>query len=95
MIRVSENSDIVGKTVQALRVRERYGVLVAAIWRGGEITHDRPGGLPLHVGDEVLFVGQREQIEQVAASPQTDVIEIGPSAVGRLEGIGFELKINA
>lgn len=95
VIRVSENSDIVGKTVQALRVRERYGVLVAAIWRGGEITHDRPGGLPLHVGDEVLFVGQREQIEQVAASPQTDVIEIGPSAVGRLEGIGFELKINA
>ena len=95
VIRVSENSDIVGKTVQALRVRERYGVLVAAIWRGGEITHDRPGGLPLHVGDEVLFVGQREQIEQVAASPETDVIEIGPSAVGRLEGIGFELKINA
>jgi di/tricarboxylate transporter len=95
VIRVSENSDIVGKTVQALRVRERYGVLVAAIWRGGEITHDRPGGLPLHVDDEVLFVGQREQIEQVAASPQTDVIEIGPSAVGRLEGIGFELKINA
>ena len=95
VIRVSENSDIVGKTVQALRVRERYGVLVAAIWRGGEITHDRPGGLPLHVGDEVLFVGQREQIDQVAASLQTDVIEIGPSAVGRLEGIGFELKINA
>ena len=95
VIRVSENSDIVGKTVQALRVRERYGVLVAAIWRGGEITHDRPGGLPLHVGDEVLFVGQREQIEEVAASPETDVIEIGPSAVGRLEGIGFELKINA
>ena len=95
VIRVSENSDIVGKTVQALRVRERYGVLVAAIWRGGEITHDRPGGLPLHVDDEVLVVGQREQIEQVAASPQTDVIEIGPSAVGRLEGIGFELKINA
>jgi di/tricarboxylate transporter len=95
VIRVSENSDIVGKTVQALRVRERYGVLVAAIWRDGEITHDRPGGLPLYVGDEVLFVGQREQIEQVAASPETDVIEIGPSAVGRLEGIGFELKINA
>jgi len=95
VIRVSENSDIVGKTVQALRVRERYGVLVAAIWRGGEITHDRPGGLPLHVGDEVLFVGQREQIDQVAARLQTDVIEIGPSAVGRLEGIGFELKINA
>ncbi len=95
VIRVSENSDIVGKTVQALRVRERYGVLVAAIWRGGEITHDRPGGLPLHVGDEVLFVGQREQIEEVAASPETDVIEIGPSAVGRLERIGFELKINA
>lgn len=94
VIRVAENSDIIGKTVQALRVRERYGVLVAAVWRDGEIAHDRPGGLPLQVGDEVLFVGQREQIEQVAASRQTDVVEIGSSAVGRLDGIGFELKVN-
>ena len=31
VIRVSENSDIVGKTVQALRVRERYGVLVLSL----------------------------------------------------------------
>lgn len=94
VIRVTDNSDVVGKTVQALRVRERYGVLVAAVWRDGEIAHDRPGGLPLQAGDEVLLVGRREQIEQVAASPETDVVEIGSSAVGRLEGVGFELKVN-
>ncbi len=94
VIRVAANSNVVGKTVQALRVRERYGVLVAVVWRDGEIAHDRPGGLPLRAGDEVLLVGRREQIEQVAASPETDVVEIGPSAVGRLEGVGFELKVN-
>lgn len=94
VIRVSDGTDMVGKTVQALRVRERFGVLVAAIWRDGEVVHDRPGGLPLRVGDEMLLVGQREQIEDVAASPQTDVVEIGPSAVGRLEGVAFELEVS-
>jgi len=95
VIRVAEGTDMVGRTVQALRVRERFGVLVAAIWRDGEVVHDRPGGLPLRAGDEVLLVGQREQIEEVAASPETDVVEIGPSAVGRLEGVAFELEVSA
>jgi di/tricarboxylate transporter len=93
VIRVAEGTDAVGKTVQAMRVRERFGVLVAAIWRDGAVIHDRPGGLPLHVGDEVLLVGQREQIEEVAASPQTNVVEIGPNAVDRLEGVAFELDV--
>jgi len=94
VIRIAEGTEMVGKTVQALHVRERFGVLVAAIWRDGEVAHDRPGGLPLRAGDEVLFVGQREQIEEVAASPQTDVVEIGRSAVGRLEGVAFELEVS-
>jgi di/tricarboxylate transporter len=93
VIRIVEGSSEVGQTVQSMRVRERYGVLVAAVWRDGEVVHDRPGGLPLHVGDELLLVGQREQIEEVAASPQTDVVEIGPSAVGRLDGVAFELAV--
>ena len=93
VIRIVEGSPEVGQTVQAMRVRERYGVLVAAVWREGEVVHDRPGGLPLHAGDEVLLVGQREHIEEVAASPQTEVVEIGPSAVGRLDGVAFELAV--
>lgn len=93
VIRITEGNPAVGQTVQALRVRDRYGVLVAAVWRDGEVAHDRPGGLPLKVGDEVLLVGQREQIEEVAASPQTDVVEIGRTAVGRLEGVAFEVTV--
>ena len=93
VIRIVEGAPEVGQTVQSMRVRDRYGVLVAAVWRDGEVVHDRPGGLPLHVDDELLLVGQREQIEEVAASPQTNVVEIGPSAVGRLEGVAFELAV--
>jgi len=93
VISIAEDNPAVGRTVQALRIRERFGVLVAAVWRGGEVVHDRPGGLPLHAGDELLLVGQRDHIEEVAASPQTDVVEIGPAAVGRLEGVAFELEV--
>lgn len=95
VLRVTEGNAAVGKTVQALRIRDRFGVLVAAVWRDGELMHDRPGGLPLQVGDEVLLIGAREQIEEVAASAQTDVVEIGRTAVGRLEGVAFELKVGA
>lgn len=95
VVRITEGNRAVGRTVQSLRVRERFGVLVAAIWRDGEVVHDRPGGLPLRVGDEVLLIGRREQIEMVAASPQTDVVEIGRTAVGRLEGVAFELSVGA
>ncbi len=94
VVRIVEGSPEVGQTVQAMRVRERFGVLVAAVWRSGKVVHDRPGGLPLHAGDEVLFVGPRELIEEVAASPQTEVVEIGPSAVGRLEDVAFELDVS-
>jgi len=93
VIRIPEGNPAVGQTVQALRVRDRFGVLVAAVWRGHEVVHDRPGGLPLEAGDELLLVGQREQVEEVAASPQTDVVEIGRTAVERLDGVAFELAV--
>jgi len=93
VIRITQGDPALGRTVQDLRIRDRFGVLVAAIWRAGVVVHDRPGGLPLEAGDEVLLVGSREQVEEVAASPQTDVVEIGRTAVGRLEGVAFELAV--
>ncbi len=90
---IEENAQAVGKTVRELQVRERFGVLVAAIWRGGKVVHDRTGGMPLKSGDEVLVIGDRERIEAIAASPETAIIEIGPAAVGRLDGVCFELKV--
>ena len=94
VVRVGEHTEFVGKTVQELRIRERFGVLVAAVWRDGQVTHDRPGGLPLRAGDEMLVIGERDQIEEIAASPDVDVIEIGPAAVDRLEGVCFDLTVS-
>jgi len=93
VLRVGERGTQVGQTIQSLKIRERFGVLVAAVWRDGEVTHDRPGGLPLTVGDEVLVIGGREQIEAMAASGDVDVVEVGRDAVTRLEGVSFELKV--
>ena len=93
VVRVGENTEFVGKTVQELRIRERFGVLVAAVWRDGQIIHDRPGGMPLRAGDELLVLGERWQIEDIAASPDVAVVEIGPAAIGRLEDVCFELTV--
>lgn len=93
VVRVREASPLVGRTVQGLRFRERYGGLVAGIWRDGERAHDRPGGLPLEVGDELLALGDRSQVEEMASRPEVELLEIGPPALRRLEETVFEVQV--
>jgi len=93
ILRVGEASAVVGKTVQQLRFRERYGGLVASIWRDGGRAYDRPGGLPLREGDEILAIGDRHQVEDLAAHPDFDLVAIGPQAMERLEDSVFQVEV--
>ena len=93
VLRVGEGSALIGRTVQRLRFRERYGGLVVALWRDGERLYDRPGGLPLEEGDELLALGDRSEVEQMAAHPDFDLVEIGPPTMRRLEESVFQLRV--
>jgi di/tricarboxylate transporter len=79
--------------VQRLHFRERYGGLVVALWRDGERLYDRPGGVPLREGDEILALGDRGEVEALAALPEFDLVEIGPPTLQRLEESVFQVRV--
>ncbi len=67
---VSPHSDLGGKSLRDIQFREKYGVNVLAIWRGGRAYRSNLREMPLHVGDSLLVYGDRTQIKLLAQEPQ-------------------------
>lgn len=65
-----------GKTPQQLRLRERYGVLVVALWRGGRAYHHALYRMPLQQGDSLLLQGPVEGLEALSQDP--DFLPLSP-----------------
>ncbi len=63
---VSPHSKLGGKTLRDLQFREKFGLNVLAIWRGGRPYRSNLRELPLHAGDSVLLYGDRERIKMLA-----------------------------
>jgi di/tricarboxylate transporter len=93
VLRIGKDSSLAGHTVQRLRFRERYGGLVVALWRNGERLYDRSGGQPLQEGDEILALGDRGEVEELAANREFDLVAIGPPTLKRLEESVFQLRL--
>ncbi|MBR1783288.1 MAG: putative transporter [Bacteroidales bacterium] len=63
---VVTNSKLTGKTIKDLRLRSAFGVSVTRVIRAGVELVARPN-LYIQVGDGLMCVGTKENIEQVAA----------------------------
>lgn len=55
-------SPLLGRTLKAVRFRERYRLQVLGISRHGEILHKKISELPLRLGDVLLVQGPRPEI---------------------------------
>ena len=58
---LSPYTRLVGKTLREVNFREKYGLSVLAIWRGGQPRRSNLGDLPLQFGDALLLHGPRRQ----------------------------------
>jgi len=58
-----------GQTPQALRLRERYGALVLAVWREGRSLHHGLHRLPLRMGDVLLLLGPAARLALLEHDP--------------------------
>jgi len=67
---VSPHSDLGGKSLRDIQFREKYGLNVLAIWRGGRAYRSNLREMPLHVGDSLLVYGNRNQIKLLAQEPK-------------------------
>lgn len=70
-VTLSPRTTLVGRTLAEVFFRERYGLTVLAIWRGGRSYHSnvRLRAMPLEFGDALLVYGARDRIRLLARDP--------------------------
>ncbi|MCB0078783.1 MAG: SLC13 family permease [Anaerolineales bacterium] len=74
-VKVGAGSAWVGHTVEGNRIRERYGVMVMALRRGGHFKRTQLHSEPLQAGDLLLLQGERAQIEVVGAETGIEALQ--------------------
>lgn len=75
-VMLAPQTTLAGKTLRQLRLRERFGVSVLAIWRGDRPYRTALGELPLRFGDGLLCYGARRAFELMAKERDFVVLEI-------------------
>jgi len=66
---LSPQTTLVGKTLRLLNFREKYGLSVLAIWRGGRPYRSNLRDMPLRFGDALLLYGPRSRLKLLGAEP--------------------------
>jgi di/tricarboxylate transporter len=66
---LSPRSTLVGKSLVELHFREKYGLNVVALSRGGQIFRTNLRDLPLRFGDALLLHGPREKLMVLGSEP--------------------------
>jgi di/tricarboxylate transporter len=73
------------KTLQGLNFRERFGLNVLAIWRGGRPYRSNLAEMPLRLGDALLLYGSRQKIKRLGQEPDFLVLHQDAQADFRVE----------
>ncbi len=66
---LSPRSSLAGKSLRQAHFRDRYGIDVLAVWRGGEAYRTDLRDLELRLGDALLLFGPRQQLRLLSGDP--------------------------
>ena len=66
---LSPSSTLDGKTLRQLHFRDKYGLSVLAIWRGGTAHRSNLRNFPLKFGDALLLHGSRDRLIVLGSEP--------------------------
>jgi len=72
---LAPRSDFPGKTLKELNFRDKFGLTVLSIWRGGNAIRDALGDIPLHLGDALLVQGPHAKIRLLRTDPNVIVLD--------------------
>ncbi len=84
-VKILPECDIAGKTLPELDFRRRFGGIVLALNRGGELRRTGLEKLVLEVGDTLLVQGSRRQLDRLRAEERLLVAPADPSEALALE----------
>lgn len=93
-VQLASDSTLIGQSLRDLRFRERFGMVVVGIEREEKILRNRLAEEILHEGDQILALGTRPQLEEIASHPDFVVREMGLSAVQQLQEQLFLIRIH-
>jgi len=71
---LSPRSSLDGRSLRELHFREKYGLNVVAISRGGEVLRSGIGDLALRFGDALLLHGPRQKLQLLGGEPDFIVL---------------------
>jgi di/tricarboxylate transporter len=92
---LSPHTTLVGKTLRELHFREKYGLSVLAIWRGGRAYRSDLGDMALRLGDALLLHGPSEKLKVLGSEPDFLVLMEEAQAAPRLERARWAVGIMA
>jgi di/tricarboxylate transporter len=71
---VAPRSRVVGQTLKQIHFRQKFGLNVIALWRGGRPYRTDVGDMSLQFGDALLLHGPRNKIQLLQAEPDFIVL---------------------
>lgn len=93
--RVPADSKLLGRSLRELEFRQRYGLVVIAVCRGGLLYRTHLAEQVLEEADELLALGKRDNLEKLAGDPDFEVLERGFEAIRDLGDRLFAIRIPA
>jgi di/tricarboxylate transporter len=72
---LSPYTSVAGKTLREIHFREKFGLTVVAVWRGGRPYRHDLAEMPLRLGDGLLLYGPRSARPVLAAEPDFILLE--------------------
>lgn len=72
---LAPRSELQGKTLREIRLRERYGIQALALWRDGLAVQQDIAEIPLRFGDAMLVQGPRQEINLLRLDSNFVVLE--------------------
>jgi len=85
----SPHSQALGRTLRDLDFRAQYGLTAVALFRGGRSYRTDVGNFPLMLGDSLLMIGSRNDLQRLQNNPDFIVLEpdLGDQPVQRTQAI--------
>lgn len=87
-ITISASSSLIGKSLQHLRLREKYGINIAFIERGNRMIYTPAAGEHLYPYDEIGVIGTDRQLKYFSTLVQT-LTETPPTVAAEGESISL------
>jgi di/tricarboxylate transporter len=92
---LSPQTTLAGKTLRQLNFREKYGLNVLAIWRGGKAYRSDLRDMDLRFGDAILLLGPRGKLQLLGREPDFVVLTETAQREVRLEKMKISISIMA